>query len=397
MLALAACAPTAEPPVNPFARDCPRSMITLCAIDDTACQDQLWAYVNCLADLPDDPERPSVSVITLEDYLEGLVDTSTNAPDYSREYRALQHVGFDDEVLGVTVDDRAPFAPIAFYEQGDRIVFVDPDRFEMRDQYVVLAHEMAHALQARRGALDVFDQEMTYDQLLAVRTYVEGEADLYEAMVAAALEPETNVHDIVLSSAVRRRHDALYDLARTAPHPLLVANQFPYVYGERVAYDAWVLGGTMQLDARLATLPAGTVDIIAGPLATVTASHALDLDGVPEAVLFEDAFGAWMFDVARARYDSNWQQAQTGWRGERFYALHAEDEDEVAVIWWIRVGVFASSYAFERRFDDATSRLWIAERETARDLVVLVADSEEQRARLEPVVEALLDALADEP
>ncbi len=154
--------------------------------------------------------------------------------------------------------DRATIA--GYYVPRVGITLIDT-RESYGRQTRLLAHELVHALQDQTGSLSV-DAPPTYDEFLASRSIIEGEAELLETYFSAAMWRASGDIDFeyLFTSWVE---EAQADLDQFPALPASL-RYFPYSYGARFAYRVHESGGPEALKAAVATPPRSTLSILRG-------------------------------------------------------------------------------------------------------------------------------------
>lgn len=112
-------------------------------------------------------------------------------------------------------------------------------------QNSVLVHELVHAAQDQELGLEPFLE--TYatssDSSLAARALIEGEASLYDTLVAGALNG-IDVGELDLATIVQRKREFMLESALEAPSPYVMAQYtLPYGLGEPFVERAFSAGG----------------------------------------------------------------------------------------------------------------------------------------------------------
>ena len=181
-----------------------------CDILASECQRELFALAACLRGEPDQTEPPPVRVLdeasalavlkeaaagdAMTEGLDMMADPTLGEAEFRAQVRGLELLGLlepgliadESDVLEVTFS-----ALIAYYlTSTQEIIVVDRGgAVDSEDANTTLVHEFVHALQDRRHGLAAVGADVdSSDSELALSSLVEGEASLYQYLVAFAYE-----------------------------------------------------------------------------------------------------------------------------------------------------------------------------------------------------------------
>ncbi|MCP5064947.1 MAG: hypothetical protein GY946_00145 [bacterium] len=130
----------------------------------------------------------------------------------------------------------------------------------------LLAHEFVHAQQDYEVDLSIFGDTLPpgLDSFLARRAMIEGEAVLYQTMMAVRLAGNA-VHEVEWHSWIHDWQAASREGMVTDHFPVTMsAGYFPYPFGVGVMYDAWVYDGPHEVRRVRDSLMVSTRQVVAG-------------------------------------------------------------------------------------------------------------------------------------
>jgi hypothetical protein len=241
----------------------------------------------------------------------------------------------------------------AFYSsETDRITVLDRGRdLDSPGSVTLLLHEVLHALQDGELDLDRDEHYTTYDQGLAFRGMIEGEAVLYQDL--ATLEGYGRDPEQTDWEAIFRQFGAReWARARGNASPFeFAAHRFAYAFGGDYLNRAWRAGGNAAVRDVFAVLPASTRQILAGYGARAPGDLAWkeDPDEVGMPLLsaeFEHVdiihLGTWLFEVwkdlwnADARHSTGF--TDSGFAGDVLNVFRLPASGDVVAVWRLRFG-----------------------------------------------------------
>jgi hypothetical protein len=261
-------APLPLPP-KPIA-GCESEKYEYCDIRRSRCQKQVYSLVACLRGHSSDTP-PAIRVISEDEYrAERELDWADyEVPSPNHFENALGLLGLvqkDALSQGSSIDDDVKLVAGYYSRLTTSVTVIDHGReFDGFNAVPLLAHEFVHAQQDQTLNLQSLDDAFgsTGDNRLALRSLVEGEAALYEALVTAALGG-LEVADLDLKRAFSQHAELLTDWLLVQPSPYAVRwAGFPYGVGARYAYLAWSDFNPERLQAQFADPPQSTQRLLA--------------------------------------------------------------------------------------------------------------------------------------
>jgi hypothetical protein len=221
----------------------------------------------------------------------------------------------------------------------------------------LLLHELVHAMQRSDAGLGDEAHASTYDEGLAFRGVIEGEATLYEDL--ALIEgwgrdaADTDFEGIFGQYRLRE-----WRRARANASPFELAwLRFPYAFGGDYVNRAWRAGGNAAVRDAFVNVPATSRQILAGYAAA--APNGLpwneDPNELGKPILPPDFehfatlhLGTWLFEVFRDLFGTDTRLSagfsDSGFAGDVMTAFRSVDGDVVAV-WRLRFGDAAQAAA----------------------------------------------------
>lgn len=298
---------------------------------------------------------PPIRTITLAQYREELLGSQPQpspsepamepAPDpWGSALQLLGLVTPTTTTMMASVDSQVDNVA-AFYAPATRNVTVI-DRGQARDDAsdtVLLAHELVHALQDRElgGGLG----ELDTDEGFASRAFIEGEAVLYERLIAQELRQR----DFTRSDWERYYDGWLNGLRMSMPQqrsPFFAAPWFVYPLGGGLLTRSWLDGGNAAVRRLSGAHPQHSVAYMqaaTGAASAVAAADALRCS-VPRAVgsfrrVGFDRFGAIQLYAFLTRAglaeDVAWQHA-LHWRDDQLGVYFDPERKSTLVSWRVR-------------------------------------------------------------
>lgn len=339
--------------------------LRLCDIRQDDCQDDIFYAVQRMRGVPWDPwvERPDMRTITADTYLEELLEAEarrkmnngrTGEPAFDHYTAAL-------ELLGLINPDRAPTAEAetrvdnvaAFYTYADKRVTIIDHGTPLSPEWAtqVLAHELVHAAQDRELDLTRFGLAQTHDGDLARQAIVEGEARLYELLVAIEaqqLEWSVQHFDAFHAGVLERAKMRVFN----DESPVFQIYGLLYPLGAHYLTDRYLEGGNVAVRDVWAHLPRQVRALMAtrewtvedpGDRTPLSSAPAFACEAPqlsePWMLKVEHHMGALnLFALAtrlRPDVESAWNSAR-GWYGDHLW-VYGDDEDHTLVLWHIRL------------------------------------------------------------
>lgn len=164
---------------------CPRAQP--CDIRESSCQERATQVAACLRGKEAPSLSVSVDVVDADAYIAAAAEHERERPREKRELTAfrkgLSLLGLSSTPADVGSDLRARYDRAgAFYDPKERRITVLNRGYALDDEgsFALLVHEMVHALQHQEGAFAAEAAAGTYDQWLARRAVIEGDATLTE-------------------------------------------------------------------------------------------------------------------------------------------------------------------------------------------------------------------------
>jgi hypothetical protein len=343
---------------------CERFSYEPCDITSAACQEEIFGLVRCVAGEPPAPAvLPPVSLLSREEAYVRLLgsdaaDMPTNAA-FTASLRALEGLGLLEP--GLASDEQTFVAAsldgvLAVYldDSKEIIVLDDGAPADDEDANMILAHELVHAIQDQKHDLPSLQAQapQTFDGSLALAGLIEGEATVYQTLLAFAYNGLSS-GDADFTSLQSFADQLSIQLGSPA---LLARNLFPYTYGATFAGAIWRRGGARALDATYGSPPADTLAIVSQEGATRSSIPQLAAPLAGYSLLEEDAFGAWVVAATAAASllpapgDFDVARLARAWRGDHYAAYQKDDGATLVVEWMVRwedadaAGRFASYY-----------------------------------------------------
>lgn len=329
-------------------------------------------------------------------------------PDFLPSVRGLELLGLLEPGLITSQADIIDVSlqqVLAFYLPATRaIVIIDRGTpLASLDADEVLAHEFVHALQDTRYHLLDFgnDPSLDSDQSLALTSVVEGDAVLYQLLLAIAHQG-LRLDDVDYSRVFANLTSSGDEASLTAGSPMITASDiFPYTYGARYAGERWLSEGQQRPDSLFDDPPASTLEVMwSDSPGAVPSPHEIDAPSAPlegYRLVSDDAAGAWVA-FCRALGEENdlraapvlLQNAER-WRGDHFWIYQSQDDAaNIAVVWsidWADAGASRQFADALRGFQPAGGALQLDVADT-RTRVVAVERSSDLAAWVSRAAEA---------
>ncbi len=244
---------------------CPRAKT--CDIRQTFCQRRAIKIAACLRG--DDPGVDvDVAVIDAESFIEQAVaqqaeaDVEPISEEEKRFRAALALYGLSSEAPTGETDLRRQLEQVAaFYSDGQVVVLDRGTPLDSPELMSTLVHEAVHALQDARGDFGSFARAVSFDQWLARRAMIEGEATFVDYQAYAEME---GIVDIDWRETFENFQARMLERARESTDPFVDAFLlFPYAWGGAYVHGAATsLGDIAPLFDEAA--PSSTRQVMAG-------------------------------------------------------------------------------------------------------------------------------------
>jgi hypothetical protein len=245
---------------------------------------------------------------------------------------------------------------LAFYSRiGRDVTVIEREGLQRRDDTeatVTLAHEFVHVLQDQEQDLGRLEEQhsVSYDGNLALRSVTEGEAVMLEAFFSAALWG-LSLHEA--DYGVRFAAPLLWAPERFGDtSPLLAAPMyFPYTYGPRYVFNAFVKGGMEAVSDIYDAIPTATLSIMLSEteMVGVTSVPVEEAETGPDGyeLFTSDVLGAFILELFLSNHGATTEQSALalGWQGDRFECYVAE-QGGMAVTWRIRFSAADAAQQF---------------------------------------------------
>jgi hypothetical protein len=358
--------PSSARPPRPVA-GCESFSYETCDIRAQACQRELFALVGCLRGDAAASGPPPVRLLDETSALALVAAASggmTDGPDTMAD-PTLEEQAFRAQVRGLEL--LSMIAPGQIEEPSDvveatfsglvayylvatqEVVIIDRgEPVSDLDANMTLAHEFVHAQQDARHGLGSFGAELELDSdaVLGIASLIEGEASIYQYLLRFAYAG-ADLSWIDYPALFRDLVGSGTRATLAAGSPALTASSiFPYTYGTRYAGALWLSGGSSALDARYATPPLSSWDVLA--LSEPGEANAfrrfeqtpVALDGY--SLVVDDVAGAWVTAAVLPGLAAPGQGAQAlpalagRWRGDHLWIYAAPGTaPAVAALWAI--------------------------------------------------------------
>ena len=338
--------------------ECPDHDYTPCDTRSAACQQRLLSLAGCVYGATEVPDVP-VHVVSEAEFRDALeAGQAEVAQEQTEEDVAatelLESALVDLRLVEVgALSDEASIDSIVesfvgVYQDPELgVILVDrrtPQNTAEADS--TLVHEFVHALQDAQYGLDDWSEpyRTSTDQVLAIRSVIEGEATYYGLRVGYAMlgHPAhlTDWEGVFENLRTDLDARALGDLS---PY-VAGAATFPYGYGGTLAYRAWLERG-QGFEAELIEAP---------PLSTGNVLRQLFPDDIEAAEEFElpeptatgdytlldhEVLGAWLLRMLLVKFDLDDSDAQPlagTWTADHLW-LYRDAEDRRAWLWQLQL------------------------------------------------------------
>ena len=320
-----------------------------CNVVETDCQQEVMGLVSCLRG-NDSADLPPVRTISPDEYRGELeAEAASEDPPDTRFELALTWLDLvepdglsTEQQIDTTVDN-----VVAYYspERQDITLVLGDGSVAAQDQEratSTLAHETVHALQDGDVDLDA-QQELfasSYDSWLGLRSVVEGEAEVYQTIIDAALWG-LRLQDVSLSARFEQLCRWTAESVIAAPNPFLeTLYSFPYSFGGRYVNAELETNGNAAVRALPTAPPGGTLPIILLNQEPVDAEPWPDVPLEPDGYepVVWDSLGAWLLYVYLSRdalTPADAAVVANNWVADRFWVYG--EVYVLSLLWRLRV------------------------------------------------------------
>jgi hypothetical protein len=324
-----------------------------CDILDPTCQENTVGLVRCLRGTPG-TQVPAIRLMTKEQF-EAELRSTVAEEDHTWDQVHEEGYGFlgllapGSLVPGAWIESTVKRVAGSYRWKDKQIIVLVSDGDAERDlehDTLVLAHEVVHALQDKEYDLrQWFEPAATSDTNLAAMSVVEGEARLYQTLLAACFWglPAEGLDLTKRFSAYAKFADE--ELLKEASPLLHAKSGFPYGHGARFVHLHWQRDGHHGIDGLFAAPPVATHPILLSEhvLAPELAVEIPDQKPVPldgYELVDSNVLGAYMLYVILTRQGIDSTRVQrwvSDWRGDRLWLFGNKDTNEVAMTWRVRL------------------------------------------------------------
>ena len=387
---LCACASddTVDAAAEPVGDEC--GVFFKCDIREPDCQRVIFEATACVREQPAGV-LPEVRTITRDEYRVHLTQ-SFEAEDVMSEPnldRALSLLGLISPDVGLTdaLIDEAVATVAAFYCVEEKTVSIieRADSQAITAENLLLVHEYTHVLQDRD--LDLHDFFHTHgvstDQVAAVSSLVEGDAELTSALMSARLtgrDPTKVRYDLIYEQYLT----GVLALVGQSDSPLVVATRnLPYPVGAIRLTELWVEQGWGGVEALFDQPPNSLLHLMDPALLDEGAETGVDClpPPAPEGfeLLLHDSLGpggVLALAVAAGRESREaWQEAHD-WRGDRLAVYTPQGGGtDVLTLWRLRFSDGTAAQAIVDLVGDALSLMVQADADSATLVAADPADA----------------------
>jgi hypothetical protein len=361
-----------------------------CNIATEQCQtDVYYAVVRVRGDGWDPFDGlPPIRTITLAEYekeLKAQAAGDAEKPDAEPQVDpwsvALQLLGLVTPTMSsgeASVQSRVDNVAAFYSSSTGKVTVIDrgakrDDRYET----ALLAHELVHAFQDNElsGAIG----GGTSDGSFTGRAQIEGEAELYEDLIATELDG-VEPQQVDWAATFRNDRDWLRSSMGSDPAPFYAVNWFVYSLGTNLMMRSWLEGGNAAVRDLGASFPRHSAILMAeSDGETLDVGGTLSCDVRAPADGFElagfDRFGGmqlYAFLAAGGGVEDAeaWKRGKR-WRGDAIWVYLDKDSGRVAVTWRIRL---ADAKSAEVVVDAASQRDAMRAERVGDDALLVASD-----------------------
>jgi hypothetical protein len=281
----------------------------------------------------------------------------------------------------------------AFDTDTDEVTLIDRgQRLDDIEAVFLLLHEYVHALQSD---LDLpSPEQLTFDQELAIRTVLEGDASLAVDRARAQYANDAPAGPLDYLADARQS----LRLFRIAGSPVDTATgYFAYSFGTALVAEARFTGGSPAVARLLRAPPSGSSEVLEelGFMppsdAEVAETWAPELSGAKLQV--RDSFGPFVFDgwlhtlsrSASAPLDpASLQGIARGWQADELTVLTRTSDGAVLTLYRIELGDVARLVELRELIAQSGLRSFLVELESRPGLLAVAASDPAWAAELDP-------------
>jgi hypothetical protein len=286
-----------------------------CDIREPSCQRGTAEALSCLRG--GDPVMPKFEVVDPEEYSErsrGEPPSEEDTREVERFLRGLSFLGLarEDAMLEQERDEVLAQIAASYSPEDGRVLVIDKgEPLDSEDAVVLLSHELVHAMQdAEHDLGSLGDEIVGYDEYLALKALVEGEATHYEIQTAAELQgvARTRIDWQRIYGGYQQQQ---IEAAMVDESPYLFATvRFPYAFGGELVTDGWLRDRHAGVRKLYDRPPRNTLEVLLRDRSESVPDRSdepsLDRERVPELderfeLVGADTLGAWLLMIARDR------------------------------------------------------------------------------------------------
>lgn len=357
--------------------------VVACDIRQRDCQERTGEVLACLRG--SGSVLPEITVVDAEAYIDQQVAEVTEGPEPPEEQnlrRSLGLFGLMDPDAEPAAVEREYWANVAAFFSGEdqRVTILDRgSALDQPESVTLLVHELVHALQASENPADALDCCDSYDQFLAFRALVEGEAELYQDLATVygyGDDPEELEWDKIFGGF---KAVAWNDLRSTPNAFELATLHFPYAFGGDYVNRAHRSGGNALVRGLLHDGPRTTRQLLFGY--GVEPPRGFDWQEHPDEVGYPRLppeyepvatlhLGALLFEAFESSRGAG-HFGDSGYLGDVMTLFVHQDSREVAGFWRLR-------FESEQQADSLSASLAgprMAARAEGRDLILVASET----------------------
>jgi hypothetical protein len=368
--------------------------VVACDIRQRDCQERTGKVLACLRG--SGSVLPEITVVDAEAYIDQRIAEVTESPEPPADQNLRRGLG----LFGLMNPNAEPasvareyWANVAAFFSGEdgRVTILDRgSALDQPESVTLLVHELVHALQSAENPGEAaFDCCDSYDQYLAFRALVEGEAELYQDLATVygyGDDPDELEWDKIFGGF---KAVAWQDLRSTANPFELATLHFPYAFGGDYVSRAHRSGGNALVRGLLHDGPRTTRQLLFGygvepPAGFDWQEHPDELGYPllsPEYELVATLhLGALLFEAFESRHGAG-VFGDSGYLGDVLTLFVNQESGEVAGFWRLRFESEQQASSLSAPLDGSL----IAAFAEGRDLILVASETAE-----------LTDALAAE-
>jgi hypothetical protein len=360
--------------------------VVACDIRQRDCQERTGEVLACLRG--SGSVLPEIAVVDAEAYIDQQIAEVMQNPEPPEDQnlrRGLGLFGLMDPDAEPAAVEREYWANVAAFFSGEdqRVTILDRgSALDRPESVTLLVHELVHALQSSEnpddGALECCD---SYDQYLAFRALVEGEAELYQDLATVygyGDDPDELEWDEIFAGF---RAVAWHDLRATPNAFELATLHFPYAFGGDYVNRAYRSGGNALVRGLLQDGPRTTRQLLFGygvepPRGSDWQEHPDELGYPLLSPEYERVvtlhLGALLFEAFES---SRWAGVfgDSGYLGDVMTLFTNQESGEVAGFWRLRFESEQQASSLSARLDGPLMAAWAED----RDLILVASETTE--------------------